>query len=388
MRVLVVSPFPPRRDAPHGGSRWIAGLVLALARSHDVALVTLRGSGEEGVDPRIGAVCELVVEVERRTARTALATAWRERQRFALAASGAPGWAVGFSVRALPGELERVVETWRPDVAHVESFVMAQYAGALAPVPVVVVDQDAADTSAAMRRYRARVLSGADAIVALTERDRTMLAGLVPSARIERIPLAVDLRAAPLDPAGNGRDVLFVGNFVHPPNVEAAERLVRSIFPRVAARRSDARLVIVGDGPPAALQGADNVVVTGRVADLDPVVDAAAVVVAPLASGGGMRVKVLEALGAGKAVVASPLALEGIGVIAGADVVVADGDEEFADAIVGLLENNSRRTELGHAARAWAEAHAGWDAIVAAYEALYESLVSSSRGGRRARARA
>ena len=340
------------------------------------------------MDERIREVCDLVVEVERRTARASVANAWGERQRFALAASGAPGWAVGFSVRALAGELERAVSTWQPDVAHIESFVMAQYANALRPVPVVVVDQDAADTSAAMRRFRARTLRGVDAVVALTERDQATLAALVPSARIERIPLAVDLRPAPLDPVGNGRDVLFVGNFIHPPNVEAAERLVHSIFPRIAAMRPDARLVIVGDKPPASVQASGNVVVKGRVTDLDPVLDAAAVVVAPLTSGGGMRVKVLDALGAGKAVVASALALEGIDVDAGDEVLVAEGDDEFADAIVELLENESRRADLGRAARAWGESHVGWSAIVEAYDALYASLVSSSRDGRPARGRA
>src|SRR5438067_3008260 len=202
MKVLVLAPFPPRRDAPHGGSRWIAGLVPALARSHSVALVTLRAPGEDGVDERIREVCDLVVEVERRTARASVANAWRERQRFALAASGAPGWAVGFSVRALAGELERAVSTWQPDVAHIESFVMAQYANALRPVPVVVVDQDAADTSAAKRRFRARLLRGVDAVVALTERAQATLAAPAPSARTERLPLAVDLRPAPLDPVG------------------------------------------------------------------------------------------------------------------------------------------------------------------------------------------
>lgn len=386
MKVLVLAPFPPRRDAPHGGSRWIAGFVASLALSHKVALVALRGPGEDGVDERVLGVCEFVVEVERRAARGSLADAWHERQRLALAATRAPGWAVGFSVRALPGELRRVVANWRPDVAHVESFVMAQYVDAFRPVPVVVVDQDAADTSAAMQRFRARVLRAADAVVALTERDRTALAALVPSMRVERIPLAVDLPARPLDPAGNGRDVVFVGNFIHPPNVLAADRLVSTIFPRVSARRPDARLVIVGERPPASLQPAGNIVVAGHVADLDPVLDAAAVVVAPLTSGGGMRVKVLDALGAGKAVVASPLALEGIDAGAG-EVVVADSDAEFVDAIVALLEDESRRVALGRAARAWAETHVGWNAIVEAYDALYASL-SSSRDGRPARDRA
>jgi glycosyltransferase involved in cell wall biosynthesis len=387
MKVLVLSPFPPRRNAVHGGSRWITGLVPTLARTHSVALVTLRGPGEDSVDPAVADVCNLVVEVERRTARTSLVNAWRERQRVALAATGAPGWAVGFSVRALTEELERVVAAWGPDVAHIESVVKAQYARTLAPVPVVVVDQDPADTSAAMRRFRARMLRRADAVVALTERDRATLAALVPSARIERIPLAVDLRPAPLDPVGNGRDVLFVGNFMHPPNVAAADRLARSIFPQVAVHRPDARLVLVGDKPPTSLRAQEHVVVTGRVADLDPILDEAAVVVAPLVSGGGMRVKVLEALGAGKAVVASPLALEGIDAADGKELLVADADDEFAEAIVALLGDASRRAELGRSARSWAEAHSGWSAVAQAYDSLYESLVNSSRGGRPARGR-
>jgi glycosyltransferase involved in cell wall biosynthesis len=333
------------------------------------------------VDPQIAELCELAVEVERSQARTSLVRTWRERQRLTMTATGAPGWAVGFSVRAFAAELDRVVAEWQPDLVHIESVVMAQYAKKLAALPIVVVDQDPAESSSSMRRFRERTLRRADAVVAFTNRDRAAIGALLPSTRIERIPLAVDVPEVPLDPAGNGRDVLFVGNFMHPPNVAAAERLAGSIFPRIAEERQDARLVLVGADPPPSLRAlaSDRIVVAGEVADLDPVLDAAAVVVAPVSSGGGMRVKALDALVSGKALVASSLALEGLDVRAGEHVLVADDDAAVAEAVVTLLGDEPRRRALGRAARAWAETHVEWRSVAAAYDALYASLLSSSR---------
>jgi polysaccharide biosynthesis protein PslH len=379
VKVLVLSPFPPRRDAPHGGARWVAGIVASLARSHRVCLLTLRGPGEQGVDPQISELCELSIEIERSPARTSLTRTWRERQRLTMTAAGAPGWAVGFSVRAFAAELDQVVAEWQPDVVHIESVVMAQYAQRLDALPVVVVDQDAAESSASMRRFRARTLRRADAVVAFTNRDRAAIAALLPSARIERIPLAVDVPRVALNPVGNGRDVLFVGNFMHPPNVAAAKRLAGTIFPPIAAERPDARLVLVGADPPPSVQAlaSDSITVAGRVADLHPLLDAAAVVVAPVSSGGGMRVKALDALVSGKALVASSLALEGLDVRSGEHVLVADDDAAFAEAVVALLDDEPRRAALGRAARAWAETHMEWRSVAAAYDALYASLLAS-----------
>jgi glycosyltransferase involved in cell wall biosynthesis len=376
--VLVLSPFPPRGDAPHGGARWVAGIVGSLARSRRVCLLTLRGPGEQGVDSQLAELCELSIEIDRNPARTSFARIWRERQRLAMTVAGAPGWAVGFSVRAFAAELDRVVAEWQPDVVHIESVVMAQYAQRLDALPVVVVDQDPVEGSQSMRRFRARTLRHADAVVAFTNRDRAAIAALLPSARVERIPLAVDVPPVALDPVGNGRDVLFVGNFMHPPNVAAAERLAGTIFPLIAAERPDARLVLVGADPPPPLRAlaSPTVKVAGQVADLHPLLDAAAVVVAPVSSGGGMRVKALDALVSGKALVASSLALEGLDIRAGEHVLVADDDAAFAEAVVALLDDEPRRAALARAARAWAETHVEWRSVTAAYDALYASLVA------------
>jgi glycosyltransferase involved in cell wall biosynthesis len=125
------------------------------------------------------------------------------------------------------------------------------------------------------------------------------------------------------------------------------------------------------------------VVVAGEVPDLAPLLARAAVVVAPLALGGGMRVKVAEALAAGKAVVATRLAVEGLAVRDGLHLCIADEDEAFAAAIVRLLANASARDAMALRARAWAEAHLGWEEPVAEFERLYARLTTAGgpRGG-------
>jgi glycosyltransferase involved in cell wall biosynthesis len=117
-----------------------------------------------------------------------------------------------------------------------------------------------------------------------------------------------------------------------------------------------------------------NIIVTGHVPSVTPYLDRAGLVVVPLRLGGGMRVKVLEALAAGKAVVASPLAIEGLDLVDGEQVVLATNDQQMSDAIVQLLTDPGRRALLAARARAWACANLSWEKSISAYEALHESL--------------
>src|SRR5205807_347233 len=102
-------------------------------------------------------------------------------------------------------------------------------------------------------------------------------------------------------------------------------------------------------------------IVTGRVPDVQRYLDRASVVVVPLRQGGGIRVKVLEALAAGKAIVASPLAVEGLSVIAGEDVSVAESDADHVQRILELVDQPQRRIAMARRARAWACANLGWE---------------------------
>jgi glycosyltransferase involved in cell wall biosynthesis len=235
----------------------------------------------------------------------------------------------------------------------------------------------------AWRRYEASLLNEVEATVVYTERDLQSLAQLAPEARIVRISLGGILAGPPSDGACVEPEVLlFVGNFMHPPNVDAAKRLVDRIMPRVLRDAPEARLYVVGDRAPAFLRDEERpgIVVTGWVEHVTPYLARAAVVVAPIRTGGGQRVKVIDALIAGKALVASRRAIEGFDLKDGREVILAETDEEFANEILRLVGDEGERVALGSRARAWAEANLGWARTIDGYDELYSEL---ARGDRR-----
>jgi glycosyltransferase involved in cell wall biosynthesis len=225
------------------------------------------------------------------------------------------------------------------------------------------------------------VMSRVQVVVALTERDATTLRPLAGATPIEIIPLGISASPNALDAVGKPGELLFVGNFSHPPNIEAAERLIHGILPRVRAQCPDVVLRVVGADLPSRWQARERegLLVSPDVADVGPFLNRAAVVMAPLSLGGGMRVKVMEALAAGKAVVATPLALEGLAVDDGDQVRIGRTDAELAEAAVELLRDPDRRSALGRRARAWAMTALDWAGPVAAFEQLYASLLARTR---------
>jgi glycosyltransferase involved in cell wall biosynthesis len=228
------------------------------------------------------------------------------------------------------------------------------------------------------RRYWNASLPDFDAIVTFSPDDQRAVQEGVPGARVVRIPLGIELPREPLDPVGaEPPSVCFVGGYRHPPNADAALRLMRTIMPLARERIPDLRFAAVGADPTEDMRRAATSLdeVTGAVERVEPWVDRAAVMALPIRLGGGMRVKLLEALGAGKAVVASARAAAGLEFPAVQPLRLAESDEEFAAAIVDLVEDPEARRELGRKARTWALEHLSWDARVAEYEALYRSLL-------------
>jgi glycosyltransferase involved in cell wall biosynthesis len=314
---------------------------------------------------------------------------------------GEPMQVFDWSSHAYAARVAETVASFEPDIVHVEPRAMAQYLPYIddSPAGCVLVEHEPVRQTArgiarqsaglenvvrrldslAWARFERASTRRLDAIVALTDEDRRAIEPLAQGRPVFPIPLGVEIPPARFDPVGaSPPSLLFVGGYGHPPNVDAALRLARSILPRVHERFPEVVLHLVGDRPPGevlALAG-EHVVVTGRVPDVAPFLQRAAVAVAPLRLGGGMRNKVLEALAAGKAVVASPLATAGLQVTDGDQLLLAEQDAEFASAIVRLLEEPARRRELGAHARAWAETNLGWEERVDAFEAVYRALVA------------
>jgi glycosyltransferase involved in cell wall biosynthesis len=321
---------------------------------------------------------------------------WARRVRGAGAlARGRTLWTAELGIPRLQRRVRALCEAFQPDVVQAEQGIVGEaLAGALPGMLRVVTIHEPAvhlreslslrreglraahriDALAATRQER-RVLSLADAAVVFTERDRRTLAATLPAATLLAIiPLGWDVPLHALDPVGASPPTLaFIGSFRHPPNVDAALTLARRILPLVRAARPDAILQIVGERPPSELRAlaGDSVEVAADVRDVTPYLDRAAVVVAPIAIGGGTRVKLLEALAAGKAVVASPRAAEGLGARAGEELLVAEGDAGTASAIIRLLEDEPARRALAERARAWAERELSWATMAARYEELY-----------------
>ena len=141
-------------------------------------------------------------------------------------------------------------------------------------------------------------------------------------------------------------------------------------MPRVRRAHPTAVLELVGANPTTEIASCagSGVEIRGVVPSLTPYLERAALIAAPIRLGGGMRTKVLETLAAGKALVATPRAIEGLDLVPGSDVVVAESDEEFCAEISDLIADDERRARLGGNARAWVEANLGWEPVVSAYD--------------------
>jgi glycosyltransferase involved in cell wall biosynthesis len=235
-------------------------------------------------------------------------------------------------------------------------------------------------------RYQPRAWGRADLVQVYSGGDAAAVAARAPAlaGRIRVNPFGISIPRR-LDPASErpGR-VLFTGTFAHPPNLDSARWLATEILPALQAAEPAAELEIVGTKPPAEIQAMarPGLRVVADAASLEPHLAAAAVVLAPVRLGGGMRMKVLEAMAAGKAVVTTPLGAEGIADLPQAPpLLVADGTEELARAAAELLADPVRRAELGRQARDFAERLFSPAAWAARLQEVYEEA-SSLRGSR------
>jgi len=201
-------------------------------------------------------------------------------------------------------------------------------------------------------------------------------------------PFAVEI--PPLaDPAfEEDGTIVFTGGFLHSPNVEAARWLAGEIMARLRTLQPGVRLRLVGNDPRGSLRdlAASDVDVVGWVPSMGAELARAAVVVAPLRTGGGQRMKVLEAMAAGKAVVTTARGATGLLPLDGEPlpVVVAETAEEIAMATAELLRDAARRRALGARARALVTAQHGIDAYAARTERAYTELLAHARTSRSA----
>lgn len=227
--------------------------------------------------------------------------------------------------------------------------------------------------------YERRICRTAERVVAVSEADRAALRQILPELEVAVVPNGVDLdfyRPGAVPPVADaGPEMLvFTGKMDYRPNIDAVLWFADAVLPLILAQAPAARFYIVGQQPHARLArlaAHPAITLTGRVPDTRPYIAAAGVYVIPLRVGGGTRLKVLEAMAMGQAIVSTRLGCDGFDFTDGREVCFADEPAAFADAVVALLRDHGRAAALGRAARAYVEAHYGWEAIVPKLEALY-----------------
>jgi glycosyltransferase involved in cell wall biosynthesis len=211
-------------------------------------------------------------------------------------------------------------------------------------------------------------------VVTVSEDEARLVRGLAPHCRVVVAANGVDAGAIQTTPPGDA--VLFVGLLSYAPNRDAMEWFVRDVLPRLGPDGPD--VLVAGREPGAELEALARrhrrLRLLGFVPDLAPLYARAGVFVNPMRGGGGTRLKMLNAMAAGKAVVSTTLGAEGLALTPERDVVLADTADDFAAAVHDLLRDRPRAERLGRAARGLVEARYRWEACLAPLDDLYASL--------------
>jgi glycosyltransferase involved in cell wall biosynthesis len=390
MRVLFVAPYVPSRVRVRPYE-----LIRALARlGHRVHLVMVRPP-EDGWAPAapLRDVCEQVDVFDLSRGRTLLNAAR------ALAGSG-PLQGAYARHPAASNRLGHLVASGGHDVLHVEHLRGVPLVAGLSGIPIVF---DAVDSIAHLfgqtvrhaARWQQRLTARLDLrrterfearapflfermlVTSPVDRDAFVVrAGPGSGARIDVLPNGVDWEYfAPGSAVREPATIIFTGKMSYHANEAAAMHLARRVMPGVWAARRDARLVIAGKDPSAALQAlaADpRIEVTGYVDDLRPLFARAAVAVSPLLYGAGIQNKILEAMASGVPVVTSPQACASLTATPGLDLLVGATPDETARQVLRVFEEPGLAGLLGAAGLSYVKRCHDWTEVGRRLVAVYD----------------
>lgn len=288
-------------------------------------------------------------------------------------------------------EFERLLQRLAPeyDVIQLEGQFLLPYVPALRAVtraPVVLRAQNvefriwerlqAKLLAWSLRRWEIAHLNDCDALLPIAEEDARDFRALGATKPLLVVPCGVEPAPASERQTDPHR-CYFIGSMQYRPNQGAVRWLAEEVWPRVTARAPQARLTIAGSAFPAPLRAqltARGIEVAADVPDLAAFAAPFRTMLAPLFSGSGMRIKVLEAMAQGKAVIATPLGAGGIDVTPGENILLADDPDAFAEHVIRCMENDALAQRIGAAARTLATTRYDSNAIARRLFTFYEEL--------------
>jgi glycosyltransferase involved in cell wall biosynthesis len=394
MRIILLTQIVP--NPPDSGPKIKTHNVLRyLAEDHEIHLVSFVRSEAEVAQARaLAAYCRAGI-----TTVPIRRSHWRDAG-FLLRSLGScrPFLIERDDSDAMRRALKALISSSKFDAVHADQLSMAQFAMDL-PVRVRVLDEHNAVWTIVRRAaghepwyrrlpaelewrklkaYEGMVCRQFDSVTLVSEDDRRDLehasngpfeSTVVPIA-IDTLELAFEQRSAA------AKDVLSVATMFYPPNVEGILWFADQVLPLIHHEVASTRFLIVGSRPPRpvtdlARDARRGCAVTGYVADLSPLLRSSAVLVVPVRSGSGMRVKILEAFARGVPVVSTRVGIEGIDAEDGVHLLVADEPADFAAAVVRLLRDPELGTRLAVAGRRLVEQRYDWRTALAPLDEVY-----------------
>ncbi|GAC1624877.1 MAG: glycosyltransferase [Ktedonobacteraceae bacterium] len=393
MRVLYVTPYVPSRIRVRPFQ-----FIKALAASHEVSLVALLCDAyEREMAQDVAAYCASVDLVSlpkwRAYSNCLLALPTLTPLRVAYYQSSAFTRRILQVIRernidVVHGELIKVVPSLRAVLAQeripvvydsvdcISSYLSQQWSSARKPLQKTFVYTELKK----MQRYEPRSLTKFDAVVITSAHDRNILTNLgeLPE-HITVVPNGVDTDyfTPPIGPRETN-SLVFCAKMDYYPNAQAMLSFCQEVLPRIWERRPDVRLTIVGNNPPPfvyALAVDPRITVTGFVPDIRPYLAKASVALAPLLVAAGMQNKILEALAMGTPMVATPGSCRSLQTKHETHLLVAEGTQMYADAILRLLEDTQFATVLSEAGRTYVEQYHSWTASANILKEIYQKAI-------------
>ncbi len=233
-----------------------------------------------------------------------------------------------------------------------------------------------------LRKFERSAMNKFDGCVVVSEVDKDLLLKMGVTSKLFVVPNGTDTNFfKPNNRKVVGDSVLWVGHMDVHTNRDAVLYFWREIYPILKKKYPEVRMTFVGTAPPREIADAapkdGQVKATGFVDDIRPYIEEAAVMVVPIRIGSGTRLKILDAMAMGKAIVSTSVGCEGLNVNDGKDILIADDPKDFAGKVIELLERSDKRLALEKNAIELAKTY-DWKLITQKQEAVYQDVIKKS----------
>jgi glycosyltransferase involved in cell wall biosynthesis len=388
MNILFLSrwfPFP----ANNGSKLRVMGLLRGLAEHHDVTLLSFIDQLEVSLDAtELRSICAEVHVVPWQEFNP---QSWRARL-------GLFSWRPRFLIDTHSSEMANLIRSLissnKYDLVIASQLSMASYLSGFGGIPAIFEELELGQfhdkialaggylkrlrfslTWFKLRIYLARLLDGFRLCTVASEQEYNSLTKIFPrhKKKIATIPNCIqfeDYQGLEVSPVVN--QLVYSGSFRFYANYEAMQWFVTEVFPIILEQIPDVRLLITGDHAGLPLPSFSNILQTGYVDDIKPVIASSSISLAPLLQGGGTRLKILEAMALGTPVVATSKGAEGLGAVSGEHLLIADSPEDFAHRVIQLLKNPILHDHISKNGKRFVKEKYNWETAMPHFLQLVE----------------